>query len=220
MNYIDLTHPIYEGMMTYWGHWHPKVEIKEMGTIEKEGRATRKVVLGTHTGTHIDAPSHFLKGHETIDQIALDVCVGSATLISFEEEKDVIEWSDLEKKLSVILSPKLERLLIRFGWSKYFGKPSFYQDYPSLSEEACHWLVEKGVRLLGLDTPSPDHPKRSRGHPNDSPNHKIFLEKGVFLLEYLCHLEKLRGPEIFLMALPLKILGADGAPARVVAYDQ
>lgn len=222
--YVDLTHTIYEGMMTYPTHWHPKVEIQEMGTIEREGRGSRKLILGTHTGTHIDAPTHFFREGKTIDQIDLDVCIGPATLISFEKErKDLVEKSDLEQKLKVILSlseGSLERLIVRFGWSKQFGRPSFYEEYPSFTEEACHWLVEKGIRLLGIDTPSPDHPKHSYKHSNDSPNHKIFLERNVFLLEYLWHLENLKGPDIFLMALPLKILGADGAPARVVAYDR
>ena len=105
-------------------------------------------------------------------------------------------------------------------WSRRFTERGFYSDSPYLSEEACRWLVEQGVRLLGMDVPSPDNPVNSHGTANDSPNHVILLGAGVVLLEYLANLDRLRSPEVFLAALPLHIPGADGAPVRAIAIEQ
>ena len=218
MNLIDLSFPVQPGMMVFTAYWHPQVSVEIMGRLETEGRETRKLILGTHSGTHIDAPTHFIKNGKTIDQITLATCIGKGQLISFVDfPVREITRDHLEEKLEGV--SKIERLIVRFDWSKKFGSPSYYSEYPFFTEEACEWLVDKGVRLLGIDTPSPDDPRKGRGHHVDSPNHKILLQKGIFLLEYLTNLDQLKGSDIFIMALPLNILGADGAPARVVAYD-
>ena len=83
------------------------------------------------------------------------------------------------------------RLILRTGWSEYFGNMKFYNEYPFLSENAAQWLVENGVRLIAMDTPSPDNPAHSRGTPKDSPNHKVLLGAGVVLVEYLANLKAL-----------------------------
>jgi len=209
---IDLTFPIYQGMLTFPSLWHPQVEITKLGRHKIEGRETRKIVLGTHTGTHIDAPLHFIPKGRSIEKIPLEVCIGPGVLISFRNKKE-ISSQDLKKKLQRFRN--LKRLIVRFDWSEQFGTPSYYKNYPYFSKESCQWLVEKGVKLLGMDTPSPDKPKNKE----DSPNHKFFMKNNVVLVEYLCNLRKLRRANIFLIALPLKILGADGAPARAVAWE-
>lgn len=214
--YIDLTFPIHKKMLTFPSHWHPRVEIIKMGQHKTEGRETRKIVIGTHTGTHVDAPCHFIPNGASIEQVPLDICIGPAILVFFGNKK-VISADDLEERLKNFKN--LERLIVRFDWSERWGNLSYYKDYPYFSEEACCWLIEKGVKLLGMDTPSPDDPRNNRKATMDSPNHKLFLKSGIVLLEYLCNLKKLNGPNIFLIALPLKIEGADGSPARVIAYD-
>ena len=72
MEFIDLSYNIEEGMLTFHTHWHPKVSIEQMGEIEKEGRESRKIIFGTHTGTHVDAPLHFIKNGNSIDKIPLE----------------------------------------------------------------------------------------------------------------------------------------------------
>lgn len=206
---IDLSFPISKDMLTFPKPWHPRVDIARMGRIKKEGRETAKISLGTHTGTHIDAPRHFITGGASIEKIPLDICVGGALLVSFPRKKE-IGARDLEEKLKNFRS--VRRLIVRFGWSRHWGKKSYYRNYPSFTRDACELLIRRGIRLLGMDTPSPDRYE-------DSPNHKLLLKKGVFLLEYLCSLEKLKGPKIKLIALPLKIRGVDGSPARVIACD-
>lgn len=77
---VDLTFPIHEGMTTFPRHWHPLVEIIQMGRIGIEDRETPKIVMGTHTGTHCDAPSHFLPGRATVDDFSLDALIGPAAI--------------------------------------------------------------------------------------------------------------------------------------------
>jgi arylformamidase len=111
-------------------------------------------------------------------------------------------------------------LILRTGWSEYFGHMKFYNEYPFLSENAALWLLEKGVRLIAMDTPSPDNPAHSRGTPKDSPNHKVLLGAGVVLVEYLTNLKAVTAPEVDLIVMPLKLKGCDGSPVRCVAIEK
>ena len=216
---IDLTFPIHEGMATFPSHWHPVVEITQLGRHGIENRETRKMVLGSHTGTHCDAPRHFVPGGQTIDELLLEVLIGPATVVDFSDCQpgQEIGSAELEGKLG---NRTPERLLLRYNWSRHWGKMAYYQDYPFISQDAARWLIRRGVKLVGMDTPSPDNPKHSQGTALDSPVHKVLLENGVILLEYLCNFKELQRPEVELIALPLKISGGDGAPARCVAIEK
>lgn len=215
---VDLTFPIQEGMTTFPVHWHPVVEITQLGRHGIENRETRRIVLGTHTGTHCDAPSHFIPNGASIDSIALDILVGPAVILDLTDcgRGDEVGVARLEGLLG---ARRPERLVLKFGWSSQFSTLAYYTDHAFLSEDAATWLVENGVKLLAMDTPMPDNPKNARGTPKDSPNHKILLGAGVVLVEYLNNLEALSSPEVELIVLPLKILGADGAPARCIAIE-
>jgi kynurenine formamidase len=214
---IDLSHPLREGMLTYPSPNHPRVEVTELGRHAVEGRATRRVTLGTHTGTHVDAPLHFIPGGGTTDDLSLDALVGPATVadVSFAGPAGEVSLESLREAVGGSL--RHPRLILRYGWSERFGGMDFYDESPWLAREACIWLVEQGLTLLGMDTPSPDNPADGFGSEDDSPNHKILLGSGVVLVEYMNDLERLPG-EVFLVALPLSLSGADGAPARVVAF--
>jgi arylformamidase len=219
MKIIDLSLPIEEGMMTFPTHWHPVVEITILGRHGIEGRETRKIVLGTHIGTHADAPRHFIPNGGTIDEVPLNVLVGPATVADFTgcAPLQEIEIADLQRKLDGKIPA---RLILRTGWSEYFGDLKFYNQYPFLSEKAARWLVDEGVRLVAMDTPSPDNPAHSRGTPKDSPNHKVLLGAGVVLVEYLANLKALTASEVELIVMPLKLKGCDGAPARCAAIER
>jgi arylformamidase len=219
MKIIDLSLPIEEGMMTFPTHWHPVVEITILGRHGIEGRETRKIVLGTHVGTHADAPRHFIPNGGTIDNVPLDVLIGPATVVDFTgcAPLQEITVASLKQKLN---NQVPGRLILRTGWSDYFGNLKFYNEYPFLSEEAAQWLVEQGVRLIAMDTPSPDNPAHSRGTPKDSPNHKVLLGAQVVLVEYLSNLKSITTPEVELIVLPLKLKGCDGSPVRCVAIER
>jgi arylformamidase len=215
---IDLTFTIEEGMTTFPTHWHPFVEISQLGRLGIEKRETRKLVLGTHTGTHVDAPRHFIPGGATIDNVSLDVLMGPARVADFSKAGPFQEIGigEFERALG---PARPERVVMRFDWSTNWGSLNYYSDHPFISQDAARWLVDRGVRLLAMDTPMPDNPKHGRGNDPDSPNHKILLGNGVVLCEYLTNVKSISKPEIELLVAPLKILGADGAPARVVALE-
>jgi kynurenine formamidase len=215
---IDLTFPLHEGMTTFPAHWHPMVEITQLGRHGIENRETRKVTLGTHTGTHCDAPRHFIPGGLTIDQLPLEPFIGPAYLLdlTFARPGQAIGVADLQARLK---DRPIERLLLRFDWSDHWGSREYYADHPYLSTESARWLLDRGLRLLGMDTPMPDNPAHGWQNPVDSPVHKLFLVKNVPLVEYLCHLREIKTPEFYLIALPLNILGGDGAPVRCVAIE-
>lgn len=216
---VDLTYPIHEGMTTFPSMNHPFVEITQLGRHGIENRETRKLVLGTHTGTHCDAPRHFIPGGETVDNLPLNVLVGPAVVLDFTYVKPNQEMAvaDFEKQLG---ERRPERLVLRYDWSDHWGKMEYYTNCPVLSEAAAHWLVERGLRLLAMDTPMPDSLQHGQGSAKDSPVHEIMLGKGVILVEYLCNLRALRNNEIELVVLPLKVQGGDGAPARCIAIEE
>lgn len=215
---VDLTYPIHEGMTTFPSHWHPVVEVTILGRHGIENRETRKVVLGTHTGTHCDAPRHFVPGGQTVDDLRLETLIGPAVVVDLSKScpSQELDVADLEKELG---RREVERLVLRFDWSDHWGTREYYTAHPFISEAAARWVVDRGVKLLAMDTPMPDNPANGWGSDRDSPNHKILLGSGVILVEYLCNLRELSRSEIDLVVLPLKIKEGDGAPARCVAVE-
>jgi arylformamidase len=212
---IDLTYEIEEGMTTFAAHWHPLVSIKQMGRLGFEGRETREISLGTHTGTHIDSPLHFISGGKTINNISLEQLVGDITIIDFSylSKNEVVTKTMLENQN---ISKKI---LFKFGWGKNWGTKEFYKDYPFFSKEAAMFLVSKNVELLAYDTPSPDDSRIELGSFEDSQIHKIFLKNGIVLVEYAANLDAIQDMSNWkIFALPLKIKGSDGSPARVILY--
>lgn len=215
---VDLTLTVQEGMQTFPTHWHPMVEISQLGRHGIEDRETRKLVLGTHTGTHVDAPAHFIPGGLTIDKVPLKQLVGPARVLDFSaaEPGQELGVTDLTGRLGDTPPAKL---VLRFDWSDQLGTMAYYSDHPYLSQEAARWLVEGGCHLLAMDTPMPDDPRNGRGTTLDSPNHKIVLGAGALLVEYLTNLRELRTEEVELIVAPLKIRDGDGAPARCLAIE-
>lgn len=214
---VDLSYLLHDGMTSYPVHWSPPFEITQLGRHGIEGRESRKVTMGTHMGTHVDAPRHFIPGGKTIEHILPDVFVGPATVVDFTYAKPLqaMQSEDFEKQLG---KRKVERVIMRFDWSDHWGLLKFYTEQPFIADEAAQWLVERGVRLLGMDTPQADSPNNGRGSDRDSPVHKILLGADVIKLEYMSNLRALGGvTDIELIALPLKIRDGDGAPVRCVA---
>jgi kynurenine formamidase len=217
---IDLTYPIHPGMTTYPGPWHPIVEVTQIGRIGLEGRESRRLVLGTHTGTHVDGASHFIAGGLTVDRIPLDVLVGPAFVVKFPKcaANRAISVDDIRAQIGA--RKGVERVLFRYDWPSRWGNIAYYRDAPYLAPGVCQWLADIGVRLIGQDTPSPDNPKDNPTSGNDSPNHKTLLSNNVVNVEYLCNLDQVRGTDVMLIVLPLPVKDGDGAPARCIAIEE
>jgi kynurenine formamidase len=219
MRIVDVTWSIHEGMATPMASWHPRVAISILGRHHQEGRSTREYVLGSHTGSHMDAPHHFVENGITIDEIPLERLVSQALVMDLSEigESFEIDIADLERHAG-----KLERgdsVILNTGWWKQWGTSRFYESWPYLTGGACQWLIDRGVRLVAMDTPSPDNPSEDCVLGEVSPNHYRFLSNDVILVEYLANLDQISSERVTLLALPLKIRGGDGAPGRFLVLE-
>jgi arylformamidase len=204
-DWIDLTLPLRPGMPVYPGD--PPVAFLRQNTLATDGFEVSALRMGTHAGTHIDAPSHFHEAAGTVDTLSLGALVGPARVVDLTGRE-----SEAEIRASLLGRVRTgERLLLRTDWSQRFGEAGYYTRFPSLALDAVHLLTEKRVALLGLETPS-----LCADHDADGAAHRDLLGAGVVIVESLAHLAAL--PErVLLIALPLPLAGLDGSPCRAIA---
>ncbi len=201
---IDISLPITAEMPIWPGD--PRPEFTAVSTLETEGIQVGRLTLGTHTGTHLDAPRHFIPGGRTIDLLDLSVLVGLCRIIEVVRAEGHIARADLQ---GFELHPG-DRVLLKTRNSHQPASQIFTSDFPALEPAAADYLCEQGVALVGIDGPSID-----AGSASDFPCHKRLLEADVLVVENLV----LRGvmPGIYgLIAVPLNIIGADGCPIRAL----
>jgi len=162
-----------------------------------------------HVGTHMDAPFHFYHRGPTIDQIALERCIGQALLIDLTEKhaNEEITAADLEPyRAAMQATPKV---ILHTGWAKQWKQPNYFDDFPVIGVDAAKLLVECGVDLVGVDTPSVDNPPYS--------THFVLLGSHLLIVENLTNLDQIGQDHFQFIAIPLKITGRDASPVRVVA---
>ncbi len=221
MKIIDLTRTISSEMPVFPGTKPP--EITNATTIDKEGFAEKLISFYTHTGTHIDAPAHILKGKHTLDHFSADKFIGKGVVIDIsirlnndENDRDIngqgwiIEKKDLEIYAERIAST--EFVLIRTGWDRKWGSDGYFEGFPTLSLSAAKWLCTFKLKGIGFDCISADPVSSS-----DLPNHRVILGKNLVIIENLCNLEPLINQYFRFSCLPLKIADSDGSPVRAVA---
>ena len=208
----DLTHHLGKGMPIYPGDPSPSFE--NYSTIRKDGVNLTKIIMGSHTGTHLDAPRHFIQDGIGIDRIPPDKLIGEAYV------------ADLSKKpigsgiTSKDLKPELEEKIVRddivviyTGCSEHWGEASINRDYTYLTGDAADYLVSKSVRAVGIDSLSVEKFKAP-----EPVAHKILLANGIFIIESLSSaLKQFVGERILMICMPIKLQDGDGAPSRVVA---
>ena len=189
---IDISRPIGPDTPVWPGD--PPVSVEPVARVRDGDPAdVSRLALGTHTGTHVDPPAHFLPGTPTVDALPLDVLIGPAVVAQFSPGP--IDGTALE---STALPDRPVRLLLKTGG-----------DAGVVTPDGARWLVERGVRLVGADTLSiePD--------TDDYPVHRTLLGAGVVIVEGL-DLAGVRPGSYQLVCLPLRIVDGDGAPARAV----
>jgi arylformamidase len=165
-----------------------------------------RLTLGTHAGTHVDAPFHFLAEGSTVDQLPLELLMGKARVIGVSSSRDRVDRKDLE---DLDLSDEL-RVLIRTRSSGLLRQGPFREDFVWLTADAAALLVQRGIKLVGIDSPSVD-----RFDSKEHETHRTLLGAGVIVVEAL-DLSAVEPGEYDLFCLPLRLVGGDGAPARVV----
>jgi arylformamidase len=205
---VDLTVPLVDGMPAFPGE--PTIGFTPFTTLDRDDVEMWRIDFFSQLGTHVDAPSHFLRGGRTIDQVDLRKGIGPCLVLDAR--------SHIGDELGIeAFRPALEvgasRILVRTGWDARLGEDSYWAEYPAVTLDAAQALVEGGVVFLGLDTPSP--------HPSDfRPVHEILLGGEILLAECVIGLAELRQAEVFLFAAPLPFVGLDGSPIRLVAIDE
>ena len=216
--WVDLAQPLYEGMSCPTPHGVPSFVFEELpASIEGGTISITKLAMGAHAGTHVDAARHFFPGGHTIDEYPLDRFAGPGVVLDVRREGIVpITAEDLEAA-----SPRIRENDIVFLWVGYaalFGMPE-YEEHPYLTPDAADYLVSKGVKMLGVDLMTPDAPSVERQPGFDFPVHTRLLGDDVLIVENLGPgLELLAGKRAMLAALPLRIIGADGAPTAVFGW--
>ena len=183
-------------------------------TIAVDGYNVQHVALGTHTGTHVDAPYHVRADGARIDELSIDQFVTPAAIVDLRglPLRSAISRSDL----AGTLWPSGGAAVLHTGWSRHRGTARYF-DHPFLTPDAAQFLLDAGVRTLALDTPNPD-PTELGGGPPRLPVHGLVAEAGGIIVENLTALERIDFARPWLSVLPLRIVGADGAPCRAVAF--
>ncbi|MBI3277273.1 MAG: cyclase family protein [Chlamydiae bacterium] len=194
-------------------HWpsDPKIQIKKIFSLTKGDAANVSLItMGSHTGTHMDAPSHFLKKGQSIDQMPLDATIGKARVIEIYDPVSV--KPDELKKYRIRPG---ERILFKtINSSRLWKKNSFVKNFVYISKEAAQFLAQCKIKSVGVDYLSVG------GYQKEGAlTHQILLKAGIWIIEGL-NLSRVQPGKYELICLPLKLVNGDGAPARAVLIKE
>lgn len=213
MRIVDLSHPIHTGMQVFPGD--PEVTLATVATVAEDGYRVASLHAGTHTGTHLDAPSHSIPGGGSVDGIGLARLVGPAVIVQCagRAPNEAVSWASVADRLDVL--DGITMVLFRTGWSEHFGT-QHYLEHPVLLPDVAEGLLAAGISVVGVDTLNPDPTLAGTGQ---LPFHEVFLGAGGVIAENLANLSDVTWDRPLVSLLPLPLAGADGAPIRAVAMD-
>ena len=204
MRIIDLSYDIRANMVHFKGD--PVPNIKNVKVLEKDGYNVKELYLGTHTSTHVDAPSHFIKNGKSVDE--LDTLAYSG----YVQVLDASSSDFIDEK--IVKDVFMERVFFYTGSNRNWYRMTEFKKFSYITEGAAKALVKKNVKLVGLDSPSVEDPENAK-----FPAHKTLLGNNTLIIENLNSrkVKILINKVVFAIALPLKIFNSDGSPARVIA---
>jgi kynurenine formamidase len=213
---VDLSHPLRDDTPVYPGD--PVARFEPATTIEEHGYNVLHVRMGSQTGTHVDAPFHFLEDGARIDELPLDLFLSPAVVadVRGKAPHEAITWSDLAPVADRLASGRM--LLLHTGWDAHWGTDAYF-DHPFLDGDAAERVVAAGVRTIGLDALSLDETVLGGEPEGGFAAHFAVLGAGGVIIENLRNLSAIGSAEPIVSVLPLKLAGADGAPVRAVAFD-
>lgn len=206
MEWIDISVGVSPDLPVWPGD--PPLELERIASLADGDEANvSRLAVGVHVGTHVDAPLHFLEGGASVDQLDPGTLVGPAQVVELPEV-DVIDAAALERAASSVTS---QRLLFRTRNSRLWDSldAGFQRDFVAIDESGARWLVEREVRLVGVDYLSVAPWGQAEA------THKVLLEAGVVIVEGL-DMRSVEPGQYVLYCLPIKLMGSDGAPARAL----
>lgn len=200
MSIIDITRSLAGDALVYPGDTPPQFSQRDAGLY-----LISELRMSSHSGTHIDAPVHYLKTGATVDELPLLHLIGPCRVLDVSGAGSLIDIADLKGRIN-----GCKRILLRTGFSQC---SAFREDYPSLTPGAAHYLTTHGVLCIGIDSFSIER------FDCDGSVHRKLLGSGCLIIELL-DLSRVPEGDYTLIALPLKLYGIDGAPARVILLDE
>ncbi len=213
MKVIDLTLTVSEKIPTFPGS--PKPHFIEWETIPKDGYNLELLFLSTHTGTHIDAPFHFVKNGKKIHEITPERLVNEAVLIRIGKNSNrSISKTDIqnfEQKNGKIENGST--VIFYTGWQKNLNKEFYFTENPGLSVSAAKYLVSKKINMVGIDSPSID-----LGTDSKFSVHHVLAKNNILIVENLANLGKIKSNNFHLITSPLKLKNATGSPIRAFGF--
>ena len=213
MKIIDLTLTVSDKIPTFPSS--PQPNFIPWENIKEDGYNLEVLFLSSHTGTHMDAPHHFLEKGAKIHEISLKKLVSEAALIQCRKNGgQSIRKTDIQKfEKNHGKIENFSSVIFYTGWQKNLQKKYYFTKNPGLSVSAAKYLVSKKISLVGIDSPSIDLGKDSKFSV-----HQVFAKKGVLIVENLANLDKIKLPTFHLVVLPLKFKNTTGSPVRAIAF--
>lgn len=213
---IDLSQVVETGMQIH--PLHPATHVLPWASREVRGWATNTLFMSEHAGTHLDAPRHFFEGGRSVEELNLARLTGPAVALDVSSHwpRGLVKAADVEAALAGLELEEGDAVLLWTGTDRHHGTPAYLEDHPGISQGAATLLADRGVRLVGTDAPSIDHPE-AEGFPA----HHTLLPREVLIAENLAHLARViarsEGRRFTLHTFPLRIRGGTGSPVRAVA---
>lgn len=209
--WVDLSHDVLSGMPVFPGD--PQVSIQPAATVPVDGFEVHSLHLGTHSGTHVDAPSHVIPGGHTVDAIDVQDLIGEAIVLRAGALNPgaTVTLESVEEQLADGLGDA-RIVLVATGWDRHWGS-ELYRDHPVLEPQLAERLLELGACVIGVDTLNPDS---TRAADQGLPVHDIVLGSKRLIVENLRELTQLP-VRVDFVGLPLRLPGMDGSPIRAVA---
>jgi kynurenine formamidase len=204
---IDLSLKISQSLKVFPGS--PQPCFVPWTSFSKHGYDSEALFMSTHTGTHMDAPSHFVPGRPSIDRVVANRFVAEAVVVRIPKKlNELVEASDL-KDQEIKAN---DAVVIATGWEKKIRARNYMTENPGLSASAARFLVRKKVSIVAIDGPSID-----AGADAAFTAHKILLSENILVVENLCNLNRISMNRFLLVVAPLKIQGSTGSPVRALA---
>lgn len=207
---IDLSQSINSDIKLYPGS--PNVYFLKWSKYSIDGYDSEAIFLSTHTGTHMDAPSHFIEGAESIDDIDVNrfVMENVHLLKIFKSSNQLITAEDIIN--SNIDIKENDSIVFSTGWEHNYNSDNYISSNPGLSPQAATYLSNKKINAVAIDSPSIDS-----GIESEFPVHQILLKNNIIIIENICNLAQIDKKNFKLIAIPLKLRGASGSPVRALA---